>query len=828
MEGMVRAYMAWNAEVGNCAMESAPRTTSTEPAEGSMKVHVMDIFNSYSFHMDFIASDANILAAQLRHGLLPTAPSRPTFTFSIRVVEFYRLAHLRSPHFTIQPFVKTLCDAHRIPFRPYLSEQFSIAFDVYLSIRAKVSMEVDKALIRNLPKWRLKNACSACTYKLQHEPDLTFKMLFTMDGNNSLKRLRNAHKSPPVEEGSQPSLGPSNKRHDPRSVPGDRYLTRDKVDRWARSELANHLAPHAPQLDEDNPCESRWTNMMDDVTAKMWGIFDETGVFLALCRHGFSLVIADMVASGELSKYPLAVIAALLEAFGEDLAGGYDIGCKFKTTLAKSALGPLAAQLKFKSLVGSFHGHAHNRLCQLSHLATYVKGLGLEDLEGCERFFLKSNALAPSVRYTSVFHRKQKILEYLEHSDAFETQYSLSTFLVNNYQQSLEILDGEDALHTAMTQQGIAGVEVFHRWLEEERSYLCSLAKEPIEETLEMDYYQKLVNLYATREQLDKIKGNWISFESQDGAPKPSGSKRQRRPDTTARHLQENYDNALEAVHALELKLKILMRWTPNDIDWKRAATMVAQRRYRRCLDELERLVVSQMFELTKMNMSQTGYKLRRHIGQALQTRSHAIRNALTHYNAAAALLSPPRPSISWNQVVEYAFLADFDLLRDCREDISTREWARPAARLLMDQYFKIERAREEIQRLNIEIKRVITHMRDEELYLSAKEQEAALQDPALSWQIRRYRDERTRFYDIHRRRFKKLAANPRFTGSILPGTPIDTSLIALNSRMGTTPVCASVEDKDDSEEEEDEEGEEGEEEDVKEISDALEILNSA
>jgi len=40
--------------------------------------------------------------------------------------------------------------------------------------------------------------------------------------------------------------------------------------------------------------------MKDDITKKMWGIFDETGIFLALCRHGFSLVIADMVRSGEL------------------------------------------------------------------------------------------------------------------------------------------------------------------------------------------------------------------------------------------------------------------------------------------------------------------------------------------------------------------------------------------------------------------------------------------------------------------------------------------------------------------------------------------------
>jgi len=45
-------------------------------------------------------------------------------------------------------------------------------------------------------------------------------------------------------------------------------------------------------------CADRWKNMKEDLTKKMWGIFDETGVFLALCRHGFCLVIADMSRAG--------------------------------------------------------------------------------------------------------------------------------------------------------------------------------------------------------------------------------------------------------------------------------------------------------------------------------------------------------------------------------------------------------------------------------------------------------------------------------------------------------------------------------------------------
>jgi hypothetical protein len=126
------------------------------------------------------------------------------------------------------------------------------------------------------------------------------------------------------------------------------------------------------------------------------------------------------------AKYLLAVVETLLEAFGARLGGGYDISCKFGTTLDRSELGPRARDLGYKALVGSFHGHAHNRLCQTSFLATYVKGMGLEDLEGCERFFSKSNALASSLRYASSFHRKQKIVEYLRHMDQFETSQNIS------------------------------------------------------------------------------------------------------------------------------------------------------------------------------------------------------------------------------------------------------------------------------------------------------------------------------------------------------------------------------------------------------------------
>ena len=53
------------------------------------------------------------------------------------------------------------------------------------------------------------------------------------------------------------------------------------------------------QGNKENPCAGCWKHMKDQHTTRMWSVFDEMGIFMVVCRHGFSLVIADMVQSGE-------------------------------------------------------------------------------------------------------------------------------------------------------------------------------------------------------------------------------------------------------------------------------------------------------------------------------------------------------------------------------------------------------------------------------------------------------------------------------------------------------------------------------------------------
>ena len=105
---------------------------------------------------------------------------------------------------------------------------------------------------------------------------------------------------------------------------------------------------------------------------------------------------------------------------------------------------------------------------------------------------------------------------------------------------------------------------------------------------------------------------------------------------------------------------------------------------------------------------------MRTHIAKALQKRSKAIQRGVKMYNTAASALDPPRPTIDWNTVSHYKFLEDFPLLRNTSQDLTGKRWALPAVRETMKQWRRVCRAREEIVRCNVEIRRLHTWIVDE------------------------------------------------------------------------------------------------------------------
>jgi hypothetical protein len=68
-------------------------------------------------------------------------------------------------------------------------------------------------------------------------------------------------------------------------------------------------------------------------------------------------------------------------------------------------------------VVPAFHGHTHNRGCQINRLPLYVDGAGLEDFEEYEQTFSKSNELASVTGLATPFYRHQQIDKHFNFHD---------------------------------------------------------------------------------------------------------------------------------------------------------------------------------------------------------------------------------------------------------------------------------------------------------------------------------------------------------------------------------------------------------------------------
>ncbi len=73
---------------------------------------------------------------------------------------------------------------------------------------------------------------------------------------------------------------------------------------------------------------------------------------------------------------------------------------------------------------------------------------------------------------------------------------------------------------------------------------------------------------------------------------------------------------------------------------------------------------------------------------------------------------------LKWEDVIEYTFLSEFDLLKNTTEDIRENPWANSAIREASDAYYRIIHAQEEVHRLNIKIRQFVTKIKAKEKYL--------------------------------------------------------------------------------------------------------------
>ncbi|KAI0350003.1 hypothetical protein OH77DRAFT_1576588 [Trametes cingulata] len=661
-------------------------------------------------------------------GYLGNAPLNPSLAISFKTLELLRCLKLVKASFSIEAFTKLLCHQYYIPYRPLYRTAISEAFDVYLTIQHLVSKRVMSILGRDAPDWRARNSCPACSYEVEGETPAAFSRIIALDGNNSLKRLATSGKRSTADK---------------REFDSDYFLPHEFADRYAndvksRRRGTQPKAPLVPHTTDDNgsedepdesdeeesrgggeggdptdsnveisSCAKNWKAAAADEKKHMWGVFEETGIFASACRHGIILWVVDMVRSGEKAKYPLAIVGKAHDVLGERLLFGYDIGCDFLITVRNSSLGVAAAALGTHFCVNAFYGYSHSYDCQVAFHPNGIVGIGLEDLEVLERIFSSSNQLAPVIRYASKYHRKMLIDLFYRQWD-HEKYGNLSLMFFNNFEQATEILRAQvPALERALTALNLT-MEDLERFHVEERDFFLNLKDEDDCNVHAITYVEALQELRSVQ----------LSWSDPRTGPMDYNADLSitRKLETRRRYLRERVRQVTAEVTAMEVALNIMNRWQPEDLAYRETLQYIAERKYHRALGKLQRLVIQRLFELHKMNLAQTGYHMRTYIAKNLQRRCKAIRQAVKEYNAAAALLNPPREALDWSKASHYTFLEQFTLLRDTQNDLRDRPWAQPAVREVMRSARRVARAREEIENVNREARRVHTHIRDEEV----------------------------------------------------------------------------------------------------------------
>ncbi|KIK13717.1 hypothetical protein PISMIDRAFT_118360, partial [Pisolithus microcarpus 441] len=649
------------------------------------------------------------------HGYLDCSPVYPTVAFSLRTLAVFRQACRACPHFSIHMQCKMLCHLHNMLYRPYLFQQLTQAFDMYLDIVHRVSQKIQVALHCDTREWRLQNECSACFYCVNDEPTLTFDWLVSVDGNNSLKQWD------PTVYGTTPHA-------DHRTPRSTYWLSNKEVDKFkyeVKARQGTHTdisaeiydddwSTEVPDVPKEFNCVDRWHNTKADVRKKTLNVFEESGIFIATCWHCFILLACDMMKSGELAKYPLSMINCLVAAYGPNGACAYDIGCAFAKTASTSSIGPRIWALGLCFMVGAFHGHAHNRLCQLGWHPMYIEGTGNTEGEGCEHVFSAFNELAQSTRHATWFHRRQAIEEHIAfwNQDKYEV---LTRFIRNHYREAMDSVRRLSSELTFLKAALNLSDEDFPRFIAEERSYLNSLKQQPVQDMQKVCYVQG-----ANAALSSVVEGDFTTM---------AAALNQAHVWVELAYTKLQNMEAL-AAH-IQGQLSLESPWKVGGEEYAHYREEAMLGKYCKALGELEQLVVMCLFELSKLAMS--GYKLCQQISKGLQQRSEAIWKVITWYNVQAGRLDPPCSPILWKDIAQYSFLGEFDLLQHVHDDVRERMWAKLAVHEAMTKFFKLCRAKEEITRLNVEIRRLRTAIHDEEQEVSQTIANLCHSDPLLA-----------------------------------------------------------------------------------------------
>ncbi|EGN93666.1 hypothetical protein SERLA73DRAFT_156230 [Serpula lacrymans var. lacrymans S7.3] len=283
------------------------------------------------------------------------------------------------------------------------------------------------------------NICASLSGTAQpNEPVLMLKRIHTIDGNMSARRI----------DGSSHT----NSRHFYSCL----FILPAKVDTF-KDDVSQQPRLKTQARSEDDSCAGNWL-AANSVKEDKIQVFDQTGIFLMACQHGFVESVAEVKHSGEL----------LLDVCGDGQGVGHNIGCTSRKTVASSSIGEKAKRLGLT-------------ITLLNH-PLYLKGFGLEDMETCEKVFASSNTLAPIIQHALYFHWAQSL-------DLHFDQWNVDKYLELKKFQTLHNISDAD----------------FVRWNLEELAFLGNLSTEFEYDMMTVTYVDELDKLQQLEAKTNKI-----------------------------------------------------------------------------------------------------------------------------------------------------------------------------------------------------------------------------------------------------------------------------------------------------------------------------------
>ncbi|KAG8751007.1 hypothetical protein FRC11_009800 [Ceratobasidium sp. 423] len=318
-------------------------------------------------------------------------------------------------------------------------------------------------------------------------------------------------------------------------------------------------------------------------------------------------------------------------------------------------------------------------------------------------------------------------------------------------------LKERDAAEATMSQvRSSISDNVLDTYFRMESEYLESMTAPPLEDLVAIEYLNILERLESKEKEYATCRNApFVTVEGTSTTDLHHSTLCVARHASCWRTTLDQLMTIQDEVECFEDQHGISPRWTRFNKEWINADQIRKNQHFRQCVDELERLVVQRLFELSRAGLANT----------ALIARSKAIKAAMTHYNKAANQFDPPALTVTWEMIAS-----------SC-EKILDQDWAKPNHRCLVDVRHHLQQAEEEIEQLNVEVHQVLTMIHDERRDLPLLAAHISRSDKGLGWAANYYVSQRLKVNVSVEQPLKKLVSQRAFTGTRDIGVHIEDDI---------------------------------------------------